>query len=170
MPYVEKNYRVLTDRANTAIAGLSMGGNHTLQTSRFPTSQVRLRRRLQLGPVRGDVARVTPGGRGGRGNAPAAAPAGAPATPPPPPPPPQPTAEEWEKKHAATLDNASLKKGLKVLWFAIGKDDFLLQTTNATVDLFKQHGFSPVFKETAGGHTWINWRNYLHEFAQQLFQ
>ena len=31
MPYVEKNYRVLTDRANTAIAGLSMGGNHALQ-------------------------------------------------------------------------------------------------------------------------------------------
>ena len=30
MPYVEKNYRVLTDRANTAIAGLSMGGNQTL--------------------------------------------------------------------------------------------------------------------------------------------
>ena len=31
MPYVEKNYRVLTDRNNTAIAGLSMGGNHALQ-------------------------------------------------------------------------------------------------------------------------------------------
>ena len=26
MPYIEQNYRVLTDRANTAIAGLSMGG------------------------------------------------------------------------------------------------------------------------------------------------
>ena len=31
MPYVEKNYRVLTDRGKTAIAGLSMGGNHALQ-------------------------------------------------------------------------------------------------------------------------------------------
>ena len=31
MPYIEKNYRVLTDRSNTAIAGLSMGGNHALQ-------------------------------------------------------------------------------------------------------------------------------------------
>ena len=30
MPYVEKNYRVLTDRQNRAIAGLSMGGNQTL--------------------------------------------------------------------------------------------------------------------------------------------
>ena len=30
MPYVEKNYRVLADRAHRAIAGLSMGGGQTL--------------------------------------------------------------------------------------------------------------------------------------------
>ena len=33
MPYVEKHYRVLTDRAHRAIAGLSMGGNQTLNIS-----------------------------------------------------------------------------------------------------------------------------------------
>jgi enterochelin esterase family protein len=36
MPYVEKNYRVLTDRQSRAIAGLSMGGGQTL-TSRCHT-------------------------------------------------------------------------------------------------------------------------------------
>jgi enterochelin esterase family protein len=56
------------------------------------------------------------------------------------------------------------------LWFGTGKEDFLLSTTNATVDLFKRHGFAPVFVESPGGHTWINWRNYLAEFAPQLFQ
>src|SRR5207249_11230051 len=30
VPYVEKNYRTLTDRQSRAIAGLSMGGNQTL--------------------------------------------------------------------------------------------------------------------------------------------
>ena len=35
---------------------------------------------------------------------------------------------------------------------------------------FKKHGFKPVFKETSGGHTWLNWRDYLTEFAPQLFQ
>src|SRR5206468_12804997 len=30
MPYIEKTYRVLTDRQSRAIAGLSMGGNQTL--------------------------------------------------------------------------------------------------------------------------------------------
>jgi enterochelin esterase-like enzyme len=33
MPYVEKHYRVLTDRPNTAIAGLSMGGLQTLEVA-----------------------------------------------------------------------------------------------------------------------------------------
>jgi len=32
------------------------------------------------------------------------------------------------------------------------------------------HGFNPVFKQSAGGHTWLNWRDYLNEFAPQLFQ
>ena len=39
-----------------------------------------------------------------------------------------------------------------------------------TVELLKKLGLSPVFKETTGGHTWINWQNYLNEFAPQLFQ
>ena len=36
--------------------------------------------------------------------------------------------------------------------------------------MLKKHGFNPTFKESPGGHTWINWRNYLNEFAPQLFQ
>jgi enterochelin esterase family protein len=59
---------------------------------------------------------------------------------------------------------------LKLLWFATGADDFLVDTTRTTVETFKKHGFSPVYKETGGGHTWINWREYLNEFAPQLFR
>ena len=70
-----------------------------------------------------------------------------------------------EAAYAKMRDNSSLKKGLKLVWFATGKDDFLLQTTHATVDLLKKHGFAPVYKETDGGHTWINRRLYLNEFA-----
>jgi enterochelin esterase-like enzyme len=68
------------------------------------------------------------------------------------------------------LGDPALKKGLRLVWFATGKDDFLLNTTEATVDLLKKHGFDVVYKETDGGHTWINWRLYLNEFAPQLFQ
>ena len=31
------------------------------------------------------------------------------------------------------------------------------------------HGFDVTFRETDGGHTWINWRQYLHEFVPQVF-
>jgi enterochelin esterase family protein len=80
------------------------------------------------------------------------------------------TAGEWERAHARMLDDPALKKGTRLLWFATGKDDGLITTTTATVELLKKHGFNPVYKETPGGHTWINWRAYLAEFAPQLFQ
>jgi enterochelin esterase family protein len=59
---------------------------------------------------------------------------------------------------------------LRLVWFGIGKDDFLLQTARGTVGMLKKHRFDVVYKETAGGHTWLNWRDYLAEFAPQLFQ
>jgi enterochelin esterase family protein len=77
---------------------------------------------------------------------------------------------DWEKQHEKQLDDADARKGLKLLWFATGKDDFLMGRTKETVELFKKHDFNPVFKETTGGHTWINWQKYLNEFAPQLFQ
>ena len=46
MPFVEKNYRVRTDRASRAIAGLSMGGGQTLEHRGPASRQVRLHRRL----------------------------------------------------------------------------------------------------------------------------
>jgi enterochelin esterase family protein len=106
------------------------------------------------------------GGRGaaGRGAAPGGAPAAAPAAAPAPAPP------DWETTHKADLDNAALKKGTKLIWLSTGVDDGLITSTRATVDLLKKHGFAPVFKESPGAHTWINWRNYLTEFAPQLFQ
>src|SRR5688572_5365636 len=145
-PYVQKHYRVLSDRANTAIAGLSMGGNHTLQIA-FP----HLDRFAYIGVYSAGLLGAFPGmtGPGGRGATPPAAPAAAPPTAAPAPsgataPLPAMTAAEWEAAHAKMLDNPALKKGVKLVWFATGKDDGLITTTQATVDLLKKHGFSPV--------------------------
>jgi enterochelin esterase-like enzyme len=148
MPYIKSNYRVVTDRGSTAIAGLSMGGSQTLNIA-----IAHLEKFGYIGVYSSGLLGAFPiPGRGGAAPAPTAGPG------------------EWESRYAAKLDDAGLKKGLRVFWFATGKDDFLLNTTTATVDLFKKHGFSPVFKESAGGHTWLNWRDYLSEFAPQLFQ
>jgi enterochelin esterase family protein len=157
MPFAEARYRVIADRAHRAIAGLSMGGAHTLNIG-IPN----LDKFAYLGVFSSGLLGVFPagGGRGARGE-------GAPATPPAQPAEPDRT---WEKQYAAQLDNPALKKGLKLFWFSTGTDDRLIDNSKATVELFKQHGFSPVFQPSPGGHTWINWRNYLDEFAPQLFQ
>jgi enterochelin esterase family protein len=78
-------------------------------------------------------------------------------------------ASDWEKNHLEMLDNSGLKKGLKLVWFSTGSQDGLLPRSKDTVEMLKKHGFEASFQESPGGHTWINWRNYLNEFATQLF-
>ena len=141
MPFVEKRYRISADRQNRAIAGLSMGGGQAINIS-----MMQLDKFAYIGVYSSGVFSM--GGRTQK------APAG-------------PTFEERNK---AVLDDAKLKEGLKLLWFATGKQDFLLKTTEATVEMFKKHGFNVTYKETEGGHTWVNWREYLNEFAPMLFQ
>ncbi len=76
----------------------------------------------------------------------------------------------FDTEYKTQLDNPAMKKGVKLFWFSTGSQDGLITTTKATIELYKKHGFNPVFHESPGGHTWINWRNYLNEFAPQLFQ
>src|SRR5262249_3274465 len=144
VPYVEKNYRVLTDRQSRAIAGLSMGGTQPLNIA-IPHPD----RFAYIGVFSSGII------SGGRGAAP-----------------PQngPFADAWEKQNLAALDNAAARRDLKLLWFSTGKEDFLIDTTKKTVELLKKHGFKPVFIESEGAHTWLNWRDYLAAFAPQLFQ
>jgi enterochelin esterase family protein len=153
MPLVEKRYRVLTDRAHTAIAGLSMGGSQTLNIA-IPNLQRFAYIGVYSSGLIGDA-----GGRGGDAGGRGAA--QVPAVPNP---------DSWENRNVAMLDNAALKKGLKLVWFSTGKDDGLIGTTRSTVETLRKHGFNVVFEESPGGHTWINWRNYLNVFAPQLFQ
>jgi hypothetical protein len=47
---------------------------------------------------------------------------------------------------------------------------FTKEVSEKTIDVLKKHGFPVTYEESTGGHTWINWRNYLNVFAPQLFQ
>ena len=77
MPYVESHYRVSKHRANTAIAGLSMGGQQTLAVA-IP----RLGRFGYVGVFSSGLIAAFPELRRGRGNAPPPVPAAAPAAQP----------------------------------------------------------------------------------------
>lgn len=141
MPQIEKRYRVHTDRAHRAMAGLSMGGMHTLNIG-IPN----LEKFAYLGVYSSGIFGIG-GGPGGNQRGPS-----------------------FEEKHKAILDDAKLKEGLKLFWFATGKDDFLVETSRKTVEMFKNHKFDVIYRETDGAHTWDKWRVYLHEFVPKLFQ
>jgi len=134
---------------------LSMGGSQTLNIAIPHLDQFAYIGVFSSGLLGG-------GGRGRGAAAPAAS--GAPAAPAPA------FGAAWEQQNLAMLDNAALKKGLKVLWFSTGKDDTLITTSRSTVDLLKKHGFNAQFTESPGAHTWLNWRNYLVQFTPLLFQ
>jgi enterochelin esterase family protein len=133
MPYIEKHYRTLPDRAHRAMAGLSMGGGQTMGIA-----FAHLDKFAYIGVYSSGIF-----GGGASG---------------------------WETQRAQMLDDATLKKDLKLVWLSTGSQDGLISTSKATVETLKKHGFEPVFKESPGGHTWINWRDYLNEFAPQLFR
>lgn len=142
MPYVEENYRVHTDRRSRALAGLSMGGGQTLDIG-IP----QLDKFAYLGVFSSGVFGIVP--RPGR---------------------PAPEGPTFAERHQDMMNDEQVKEGLELFWFATGTDDFLVETTRATVEMFKSHGFDVKYEETDGGHTWIKWREYLHEFVPQLFQ
>jgi enterochelin esterase-like enzyme len=76
----------------------------------------------------------------------------------------------WEERNAKALDDTNLRKGLKLFWFGIGKDDFLYKVSTDTVAMLRKHGFKIESVETEGGHTWLNWRDYLSTVAPRLFK
>lgn len=150
IPYVEKNYRSINDREHRAIAGLSMGGFQTLDIAFLHLDKFSKIGVFSSGAVLGRRPAATAAG---------AQSAATPAAPQP----------SWEEVHKANLDDAGLKKGTKLIWISTGVDDGLMANTKSTVEILKKHGFSPVFVESPGAHSWFNWRNYLITFTPQLF-
>lgn len=133
-PYIESHYRVRTGAANTAAAGLSMGGGHTLEilTRDMPNYGY-------AGVFSSGVFGIT-------------------------------ESSQWEAAHMAALQDETRREDLEYFWFAVGKEDFVYDTTVATVAMLREHGFDIEYHESGGGHTWENWRIYLNDFAQKLFR
>lgn len=58
---------------------------------------------------------------------------------------------------------------IKLLWIAIGKDDFLLQRNHEFTDALKKNNIEFTYLETEGSHQWSVWRGYLAQFMPLLF-
>jgi S-formylglutathione hydrolase FrmB len=61
-------------------------------------------------------------------------------------------------------------KAFRLFWVGIGKNDFFLQSSRATVALLNKYGVLTEMHETEGFHSWNVWRDYLNLFAPLLFR
>jgi enterochelin esterase family protein len=134
IPYVQANFRTINTADTRAMAGLSMGGSHTIRFGLTHPETFHAIGIFSMGlglQNPNDVA-------------------------------------HYEAANAVALKRDA--KDLKLLYYAIGKADFLYGVSKPTRDMFDKYGIRYVYNESEGGHTWINWRRYLNDFAPRLFR
>ena len=128
IPYIEKNYRTIPNANGRAMAGLSMGGAHTIQNG---LTHPELFHYIGVFSIMG----------GG---------------------------EAYEKANDAALKQGA--KVLKLVYYAYGRQDFVAARAGELKGTLNKYAIKFTLHETEGGHTWINWREYLNDFSQRLFK
>lgn len=135
IPQVDKSLRTIARADSRAMAGLSMGGSHTIRYGLTHPDLFHYVGIFSMGlGMQGREAEVA----------------------------------RYESDNAAALARSA--KELKLVYYAIGRDDFLHATVAPTRAMLDRQGIRHVFNESGGGHTWINWRRYLNDFAPRLFR
>ena len=128
IPYIDSHFRTLPTAANRAMAGLSMGGGHTIQNGLTHPELFHY-----IG-----VFSISGGG------------------------------EPYEKANDAALKRGA--KAFKLVYYAYGREDFVAKNSGQLKDTLNKYAIKFTLHETGGGHTWINWREYLNDFAPRLFK
>jgi len=132
--FVEKNYRVKKGKKDRAIAGLSMGGSHSLFiSSLYPNT-------FDYVGLFSAAFRIN---------------------------------DKVKREVYDHFDQNLLKQkenGYKLYWIGMGKADFLYKTGEDYREKLDSIGMKYTYRESEGGHTWSNWRNYLIEFSSLLFK
>jgi enterochelin esterase family protein len=79
------------------------------------------------------------------------------------------SAEEWENRNESFLSAADKINGsVKRLELCVGDRDSLAAGTTALAGVLEKREIKHEVHTSGGGHTWINWRHYLNEFAPKL--
>jgi enterochelin esterase family protein len=82
------------------------------------------------------------------------------------------TSGDFEKRAASFLDNSDkINKQIKLFSISCGeKDPLAFNGSKNLAEILKKRGIKHDMHISAGGHTWINWRQYLRDYAQVLFR
>ena len=134
IPFIEKQYRVIPNSSNRAIAGLSMG---CLQTQIAALNNPELFKYIGLFSLGlhdnlGDV----------------------------------------NNRLIAAYDKnlKTLQANYRLMYIGCGKSDFVYDGVQVLRKKLDENQFKYIYNETAGGHTWANWRTYLSDFTTLLFK
>jgi enterochelin esterase family protein len=77
----------------------------------------------------------------------------------------------FPKTYARLAGNtAASNDKLKLLWIGCGTEDSLFAASKNFSEWLTAHSIKHTFRQTAGAHTWIVWRRYLHEISPLLFR
>jgi enterochelin esterase family protein len=80
-------------------------------------------------------------------------------------------ADDFEKRNATFLEGADkVNRSVKLFSISVGDKDFALAGSKQLAEMLKKHGIKNELHVSGGGHTWINWRHYLNDFAPRLFR
>ena len=169
MPFIEKNFRTINDKQHRAIAGLSMGGLHTIAISAnnptmfnyvglFSPQAVNALtekniRRIQrvtesIGKIKGKLSEWFE--------------------------------DKYEEGKGAVSDvdvyqnfDNKLKEQFAtppaLYYIAIGKKDKLKYFLDDFRQRISAQGGTYVYNESEGAHSWENWRKYLLDFLPRIF-
>lgn len=79
---------------------------------------------------------------------------------------------DFDERNACFFANPDQSNDkVKLFWIAAGDNDQIIGDQARKLSAaFNRRGIRHEFHESAGGHTWINWRHYLYDFLQLLFR
>ena len=174
--YVDKNYRTISDKNHRAIAGLSLGGLHTLYTSLnnpdvfdyvglFSAQTTNALGDKGVGGLKsigeswnqlkqalpflegGSVDRKITSITGGQSDQ---------------------NLEIYENLDGKL--KTFFGKKPQLFYIAVGTDDFTKKLNDDLRKKLNKGNYPFVYNETDGGHTWSNWRKYLVDYLPRLFK
>lgn len=170
--YVDSHYRTMDDKAHRAIAGLSLGGLHTLFISLNNPDKFDY-----VGLFSAQTTNTMNGKRIGGMHK---------------------IGDKWNKLKdklpflgGGKVDNAISKftsdelsiyddidqklnnqfnNPPELYYIAVGRDDFVKKLNDEWREKLDAGHYKYLYNETDGGHTWENWRKYLTDFLPRIFK
>ena len=147
--WTEAHYRTIADKQHRAIAGLSMGGFHTMHTAALlnqafdyvgifsalyvpHTKQPHHERNIEISAL-------------AQSDKPA-----------------------YQQTEALLAQQFATPP--QVYWIACGVEDFLYEDNVIYRQYLDEQQYPYEYHESAGGHSWQNWMDYLTIFAQKIFK